>query len=80
MDTERQEQQRMGDSMPEGAQLNGREAVSSGLSDLLRGSASVLGGTGGTANTTEIWKDGKEDQGRLHFQPMEKLPRIWLLP
>ncbi len=53
----------MGDSEPEGAQFTGREAVSSGVSNLLRGTADVLGGSGRTANTAEIRKDGKEDQG-----------------
>ncbi len=63
MDTERHEQHRMGDNVPEGAQFTGREAVSSGVSDLLRGTANVFGGTGRTTNTAEIRTDGKEDQG-----------------
>ncbi len=48
----------MGDSVPEGAQFTGREAVSSGVSDVLRGAADVFGGTGGAANIAESRTDG----------------------
>ncbi len=53
----------MGDGVPEGAQLLGRETVSDRVSDILWGATVMPGWTGGTANTAKIRANGQEGQG-----------------
>ncbi len=63
MAIERQKQQRVGNIMPEGTQLTGREAIPSSVSDILRGASIVPGGSGRAAYLTEGGTNGQKDRG-----------------
>ena len=57
-------EQRVGDDLSEGAQHAYRKAVSGGRASILRSRAAVLGGAGGTADSTKSgtrkWMSRKE--------------------
>ena len=59
MDAKRQEQQRVGYIVSQGAQLAQRGAVPCGMSDILRGPTDMPGGTTGATYLAEIRTEGK---------------------
>ena len=70
MDAKRQEQQRVGYIVSQGAQLAQRGAVPCGMSDILRGPTDMPGGTTGAAYPAEIRTEGKANPG-------DRMRRVW---
>ncbi len=63
MDAMRQEQQCLGDGVPQGAYFAQCGAVSGGMSNILRSPSDLRGGTKGAVNSAEIWTEGKAKPG-----------------
>ena len=57
------EQQRLGHSVPQGAQLTKLGSVPCCMSDILRGPTDVLGGTARAAYLAKVRKEGKAEPG-----------------
>ena len=70
MDAVRQEQHRMGNNMPKGAQLIEQEPFPSGVSNILRSAANMLGWSIGASHLTEIRQERETEQG-------DRMRRIW---